>query len=92
MSATFLTAAESQYNAPTASSSSGEAITPHDTNELTHVTRGIYVGAAGDVVVVLFNDSTAVTFKNAAAGSVLPVRAKIVKSTGTTAMNLIALY
>lgn len=67
------------------------AITPHDTNELTAITRGIYVGVAGTVVAILADDSSAVTFVGCQAGSVLPICAKIVLSTGTTATNLIGL-
>jgi len=67
------------------------AITPHDSNELANVSRGIYVGVGGDVKVTTRGGTTE-TFKNAAAGSVLPVRAKLVFATGTTATNLLNLY
>lgn len=67
------------------------AIVPHDTNALAGgKTAGIYVGVAGDVT-VLNDDGTAVKFKAAPVG-VLPVAAKVVKSTGTTATDLVALY
>lgn len=70
----------------------GAAITPHDTNELaTTPTRAIYVGGAGAIAAVLV-DGNAVTFAGLLAGSVLPVQARIVKSTGTTATSLVALY
>lgn len=70
----------------------GFAITPHDTDELPFVTRGIYVGNAGDVTVVLVQESGPVTFENVAAGSMLPVFVKQVLSTGTTATSLIGLH
>lgn len=66
-------------------------ITPHDTNELAQYTRGIYVGSAGDLVVIGAGDSVAVTIKNAAVGW-HPIRAKIVKSTGTVAALLVGAY
>ncbi len=66
------------------------AITPSDTVNLTFFSRAIYVGGAGNISVVMLNDST-VTFIGLLAGSVLPVRVKRVNSAGTTATNLIAL-
>jgi hypothetical protein len=67
------------------------AITPHDTNELTAVTRGIYVGGAGNVAVITIGGET-VVFIAPPVGTVIPVQAKIVKSTSTTATSLIALW
>lgn len=67
------------------------AITPHDTNELVQMTRSIYVGGSGNIALVTANNST-VTFVDVLAGSILPVRVKLVKSTGTTATNLVGLY
>jgi len=64
-------------------------ITPHDSNELATKPRGIYVGVAGDVVLTDEN-GTDCTYKNAS--GVLPVRAVKVKSTGTSATNLIGIY
>ena len=50
----------------------------------------IYVGGAGIVVVVFQDDSTA-SF-TCIAGQILPVKAKRVNSTNTTATLMIALY
>jgi hypothetical protein len=66
------------------------AITPHDSNNLSELPKGIYVGGAGDVVAVGDDDATA-TFA-ASAGAVLPIRPKRINSTGTTATAIVALY
>lgn len=65
-------------------------VTKHDTNELTYVTRGLYVGGAGTVEAVDV-DGTAATFVGVPAGTILPIRAKKVMSTGTTATSIVAL-
>lgn len=67
----------------------GEAVTPHNTNELTKVSRALYIGVSGDVAVVM-QDGTTLTFKAVPVG-LLPIRVKIVKSTGTTATDIVAL-
>ena len=52
--------------------------------------RAIYVGVGGDITLTM--GGTDVLYKNAVSGSILPVQATQVKSTNTTATNLIALY
>jgi hypothetical protein len=63
------------------------AITPDDNNDLDNltgggVTRGLWVGSAGNVAVVT-QSGASVTFKGIAAGTLLPVKVKRVLSTGT---------
>lgn len=85
--------AKNRYLADTAPDSPADrqfAITPHDTNDLAEVTRSVYVGTGGDVVIVDRHGSQ-VTWKNAQTGSILPIRAARVLLTGTTASNLIGL-
>jgi hypothetical protein len=67
------------------------AVTPHDTTQLATVSRGLYVGGAGNVAVLMASGQT-VTFVGVAAGSVLPIRVARVNSTNTTATNIVALY
>lgn len=50
----------------------------------------IFVGVGGDVAIVSGND-TVKTFKNVANGTTLPVLAKRVNATNTTATNLLGL-
>jgi len=71
--------------------SNGEAVSTSDVYELTYVSRGLYVGGAGDVAVVLKGGQTLV-FSGVPAGTILPVRAKQVKATGTTATLILSLY
>lgn len=68
------------------------AITPSDSVALTKVTKGLYVGGAGNVAIKTPGNSTAVTFAGVAAGSILPVRAAYVMSTDTTATSIVGLY
>lgn len=67
------------------------ALTLHDTNELAYYSRGLYVGGAGNLKVTTVNGE-AVTFVGVPAGTILPVRAKIVWSTGSTATSVVALW
>jgi hypothetical protein len=68
------------------------AITPNNSTDLAVETRGLYVGAAGDVAVILADDSAAVTFTALAAGIVHPLAVKRVKVTGTTATGIVGVY
>lgn len=68
------------------------AITPTDDVELGAVTRGIWVGGAGDLAVIMKGDTAVVTFSGVVAGSLLPLRVKEVRATGTTATNLVGVY
>lgn len=65
------------------------AVTPSDSVDLSLVTRGIYVGAGGDLRVLLLGNSSPVTFSNLAGGISHPLRIRRVYATGTTATGLI---
>lgn len=64
-------------------------VTPHDTNTFQYGL--LYVGVGGDVKAMPQGLDTFVTFKNIAAGSVLPVYIKAVH-TDTTATDMLILY
>jgi len=67
------------------------AITPHNSNELAEVTRSIYVGSTGDVVLRAVGSAADVTFVAVPAGAFLDVRASHIRATGTTAASLVGL-
>lgn len=67
----------------------GFAVTPHASNELSFVTRAVYVGTGGSLV-VLMSGGTELTFANVPDGSLLPLRVKAVRAT-STATNIIGL-
>lgn len=69
---------------------SATAITPSDSTEISPPLNDIYVGTAGDLVVILANDTAAVTIKNAGVGY-HPLRARKVMA-ATTAANLVGIY
>ena len=67
-----------------------EAVTPSDTVNIEGSPVVLYVGVTGNIS-VLTAGGDEVTFLNAQAGSVLPVRVKRVNSASTTATDMIAL-
>jgi hypothetical protein len=54
------------------------------------VTRALYVGTGGTVAAVL-QSGAAVSFANLGSGTLLPVRLRQVKATGTTASGLVGM-
>lgn len=67
-----------------------DAITPSNSADLTRPVRAIYVGGGGDIRLVTVGDDD-VVFKNVPAGLILPVKAKKVFATNTTATFLLGL-
>lgn len=69
----------------------GYVVSAHNTNELSISPATIYIGGGGNIAVVTAGGET-LTFVGVIKGTILPVKVRVVKSTGTTASNLIALY
>jgi hypothetical protein len=67
------------------------AITPHDTNDLSTPTRGLYVGVSGDVKVISL-DGNDVTYTGLMAGIIHAISCTRVYATGTTATNIVGIY
>lgn len=82
---------EEELRSPEAAASGIEAVTPSDTAELSTVSRALWVGTGGNVVVVMFDRTTA-TIANVPDSTLLPIRVRQVKSTGTTASGITSWY
>lgn len=69
-------------------------VTPHDANEVAsgRPFRALYIGGAGAVAITMRGDATNVTFVAVPVGTVMLVRGTHVRSTGTTATNIVALW
>ena len=65
-------------------------IVPADA-DLTNYTRGIYVGGTGDLTVMTIAGDT-VTFKAVPIGVVIPIVAKQIRATLTTATLIVAMW
>jgi hypothetical protein len=69
-------------------------LVPADGADLPDVPKGIYVGTAGDIKLIAVDapaSATGITIKNVPGGSLLPIRARRVLATGTTAADMLAL-
>ena len=67
------------------------AVTTSDTLPLAIPARALYVGVAGNVAVIPIGQTTSITFVGVQAGTILPISARLVLATGTTATNIVAL-
>lgn len=75
----------------TAPADSGVVVVPSDTASFQQLSRSIYVGTSGSLVVTMA-DGKDVSFSNVPAGTFLHVRASKVKATGTSAGSIVALW
>ncbi|MBX6746128.1 MAG: hypothetical protein IRY87_29180 [Acetobacteraceae bacterium] len=75
----------------TASARKIAVVTPDDANDLPRVTKALWVTATGTLSIIAVDDSAAVSLGTVPAGTLIPVRARRVMATGTTA-TVVALY
>lgn len=70
------------------------AVTPNDGADLAGITRGLYIGGAGNVAVVFADDAdgAVVILTGLATGVWHPVQVRRVMSTNTTATPILAGY
>jgi hypothetical protein len=71
--------------------SDAAAVTKSDSADLPIASKRLWIGGAGDVALVTIR-GTSLTYTAGPAGTYLLVRASRVKSTGTTASNIVAEY
>jgi hypothetical protein len=65
------------------------ALVPNDATELARATKAVYVGTGGDITLRAVGSETDVVLRNVVAGSVLAIRLRAIRATGTTAANLV---
>lgn len=65
-------------------------VTPSDDTDLSKVTRGLYVGVSGDVNCDI--GGVTLVFTAMAAGIIHPIAVTRIRSTSTTATNMVAIY
>lgn len=65
-------------------------VSPSDSTEIP-VTRGLYVGTLGDLVVDMAEQGTDIEFLNVASGTFLPIQVSKIKA-ATSASDILALY
>jgi hypothetical protein len=67
-------------------------VTPSDSTDLAFVTKWLWVGTTGNVSVLMAGDDAVVTFNSVPAGTKLEIQCYRVRSTGTSASNIVACY
>ncbi len=83
---------DSYADSPTAPARACFAVVPHDTQDLPNVTKALFIGEGGDVVLVPASGGAGVTFRNLASGSILDVQVRAVRATGTSAGAIVGLH
>lgn len=70
------------------------AVTPSDSTDLASITRGIYIGGAGNIAVIFAEDADGapVTLTGLATGVWHPMQVRRVMSTNSTATLILAGY
>lgn len=69
----------------------GAAVTTSDSVDLVTMSRALWVGTGGNIVVITMDGST-ITLKNVQNGTLVPIRVTRVKATSTTATDIVNLY
>ncbi|MBB3034369.1 spike base protein, RCAP_Rcc01079 family [Alteriqipengyuania lutimaris] len=78
-------------DSPMAPAACAFAIAPSDSAQLPSVTKAIYVGGGGDIVLRPLDGTEDVLFAAFPGGGILDVRASAIRATGTSATNIVGL-
>ena len=81
----------STSDTPESQARNAAAVIPHASDPLTAISKALYVGVGGNVVVRLVDDEADVQFVNVPAGMILPIRASHVRD-ASTASGIVNLY
>lgn len=79
-------------NSISAPASASVPIQPSDTDALGAIPRAIFVGSGGDITMRGKNDDGDRLWRNVPSGALIPFRAALVRASGTTAADMLALY
>lgn len=82
-----------EYSADSVSSPARNCVpvVPNDASDLPLVTKALYVGTGGNIVLRSVDATADVTLANVPSGSVLPIRVRAIRATGTTASQIVSL-
>jgi hypothetical protein len=76
----------------TVSAHRASAVTTSNSTIYEQPTRGLYIGAAGNLTVDMADGGSSVLFVGVPGGTVLPIQVTRIYATGTTATSIVALY
>ncbi|MBX9796006.1 hypothetical protein [Sphingomonas sp.] len=67
-------------------------VVPSDTAALAEIPKALYVGAGGNLVLRGSGDTADSEWRGVPSGSIIPLRARHIRASGTTASAILALY
>lgn len=77
-------------DSPSAPARQAFAISPHDSEELSPLPKALFVAGAGSLTLCAADSSADVSL-SVGAGQILPIRARFIRATGTTASGIVGL-
>ncbi|MEO1729299.1 MAG: hypothetical protein AAFR64_01010 [Pseudomonadota bacterium] len=66
-------------------------IVPDDVQDLLEAPKAIYIGTGGDLVLRPLDNDDDIVLRNTISGSILDLRVRAVRATGTTAQDIVGL-